>query len=118
MKGTRPAHILLPPADDEPGSRSVAGAAGDARPSPAPAGGGDELDETGRIVFEALRRHRLALARQEAVPPYVIASDRTLRDVARLRPRTVEELRLVHGIGSRKAERYGAGLLQVVADSR
>jgi ATP-dependent DNA helicase RecQ len=130
MKGTRPARILLPPIDGAPrrpgpgpadapsgSSRSVSAVASGPRPSPETSGADDDLDETGRIVFEALRQHRLGLARQEAVPPYVIASDRTLRDLARLRPRTLAELRLAHGIGARKAERYGTGLLQVVANA-
>jgi ATP-dependent DNA helicase RecQ len=44
----------------------------------------------------------------------MVASDRTLRDIAALRPRTLEDLLLAHGIGRHKAERYGAGLLEVV----
>ncbi|MBI1737021.1 MAG: HRDC domain-containing protein, partial [Candidatus Rokubacteria bacterium] len=51
------------------------------------------------------------------VPPYVIASDRTLRDLARLRPRTLDELTLAHGIGRRKAESYGEGLLRVIGQA-
>jgi ATP-dependent DNA helicase RecQ len=57
----------------------------------------------------------LTLAREEGLPPYVIASDRTLRELAELRPRVLAELRLVHGIGPHKLERYGPGLLAVVA---
>ena len=55
------------------------------------------------------------MARAEGVPPYVIASDRTLRELAEIRPRTPDALRLAHGIGPHKVERYGAGLLAVVA---
>jgi superfamily II DNA helicase RecQ len=44
----------------------------------------------------------------------MIASDRTLRDIALLRPRTLNELLMAHGIGRHKADRYGAGFLQVV----
>jgi len=62
----------------------------------------------------ALRRHRLALTRREGVPPYVIASDHTLREIALLRPRNLQELELVHGIGPAKREKCGAGLLAVV----
>jgi ATP-dependent DNA helicase RecQ len=65
-------------------------------------------------VFEALRAHRLALARDRSVPPYVIASDRTLRDLAVFQPRTVDALLSVHGIGPAKAERYGPGFLAVI----
>ncbi len=76
------------------------------------------LDGEGRALFEALRRHRLALARREGVPPYVIANDRALREIATLRPRNLEELDLAHGIGPAKRKKYGAGLLAVVSGER
>jgi ATP-dependent DNA helicase RecQ len=44
----------------------------------------------------------------------VIASDRTLRDIASLRPGTLEELLQAHGIGPAKVKRYGVELLGVV----
>jgi ATP-dependent DNA helicase RecQ len=47
----------------------------------------------------------------------VVASDRTLRDIALLRPRGLETLKLAHGIGPAKAERYGARFLAVVAQA-
>ena len=53
-----------------------------------PCGDDLKLDVEARALFEALRLYRLELARREAVPPYVVASDRTLRDIARLRPAT------------------------------
>ena len=75
----------------------------------------DELDEAGRALFEALRHHRLELAREQDVPPYVIASDRALRDIALLKPRSLDELELAHGIGPSKAEKYGHSFLEVVS---
>ena len=77
--------------------------------------GPELLDGEGRALFDALRHHRLALARREGVPPYVIASDRTLREFALLRPRNLQELELAHGIGPAKREEYGADLLAVVS---
>jgi ATP-dependent DNA helicase RecQ len=59
--------------------------------------------------------HRLILARREGAPPYVIAGDRTLREIAVLRPRNLQELELVRGIGPAKRENYGRGLLAVVS---
>jgi ATP-dependent DNA helicase RecQ len=78
----------------------------------------DMLDVVGQELFEELRRHRLTVARAQGVPPYVVASDRTLRDLARRRPTTLEDLQLAHGIGPAKAERFGAGFLAVLAGGR
>jgi len=74
-----------------------------------------ELDAAAVALFEALRRYRLTVARAEGVAPFIVASDRTLRDIAALRPRDLAELERAHGVGPYKAARYGAGLLQVVA---
>ncbi|MFY0531948.1 HRDC domain-containing protein [Nannocystis pusilla] len=57
----------------------------------------------------------MQVASREGVPPYVVASDRSLRDLALLRPRNRDQLLLAHGIGPAKAEKYGAGLLEVIA---
>ena len=110
MQGRRPARLLLPPAGAgtaAPGRR--------ARPARAavPAGADGEAIQ----LFEALRRHRLQVAHEERIAPFIVASDRTLRDIALLRPRTIEELQLAHGMGPHKAARYGAGILRVVASA-
>ena len=76
------------------------------------------LDAAARALFEALRSYRLELSRKKGVPPYVVASDRALRELAQLRPKTLDDLQLAHGIGPAKAKKYGAGLLQVVATHR
>jgi ATP-dependent DNA helicase RecQ len=70
-----------------------------------------------RALMDALRAHRLAVARASGVPPYVVAHDRTLRDIARQKPRTREQLLQVYGVGAIKADRYGEGLLGVVRES-
>ncbi|HUM18207.1 MAG TPA: ATP-dependent DNA helicase RecQ [Candidatus Nitrosotalea sp.] len=112
MKGERPARLLLPPLTRRtPDARATE--AGRRRPAREAA----ELDAAAQALFEALRRHRLALARAEGVAPFIVASDRTLREIAMLRPRNLDELQEAHGVGRHKAERYGAGLLQVVADA-
>ncbi len=110
MRGDRPARVLLPPPLG-PANRSLAPR------QPGAAVEDEALDEVGRELFEALRRHRLEVARNEGVPPYVVASDKTLREIATLRPGTVEDLLLVHGIGPSKADRYGEGLLAVVSST-
>ncbi|MCC6559172.1 MAG: HRDC domain-containing protein, partial [Polyangiaceae bacterium] len=74
----------------------------------------DELDEKDRRLFEALRAHRAELAKKSGVPPYVIAHDRTLRDIARIRPISIDDLDLARGMGPAKIAKYGEGLLAVV----
>jgi len=110
MRGEKPARLLLPP-ERRPGAGAGGGSGSKRR---AVEIDGDVLDDDARAVFEALRAWRLARARTEAVPPYVVASDRTLRDVARQRPRDRADLERCHGIGPAKAERYGAELLAVL----
>jgi ATP-dependent DNA helicase RecQ len=65
-------------------------------------------------VFEALRAWRRGEAARQAVPPYVIFSDRTLADLARNRPTTAEALLKVNGVGQAKLARYGAAVLGVL----
>jgi ATP-dependent DNA helicase RecQ len=72
-------------------------------------------DPVAARVFEALRKYRLKVAQELSVPPYVVASDRTLRDIALIRPRTLHELNLAQGIGPAKLERFGRGLLDTVS---
>jgi ATP-dependent DNA helicase RecQ len=120
MKGTRPARILLPPVTVPDAALAGTGREGrmPRRPVASKAGDPEALDPPAQALFEALRRHRLALARDAGVAPFVIASDRTLREVARLGPRTTAELALVHGIGPHKLERYGQDWLRVVRETR
>ena len=65
-------------------------------------------------LFGRLRELRLSLARARGVPPYVIFHDVTLHELARRRPTTLAALLEIPGIGERKAEVYGAALLDVV----
>ncbi len=118
MRGERPARLLLPPPEGPrpperglPASRPPGEARG-RRQKGVPPGG---LDPAAEALFQALRGERLRLSRQEGVAPFIVASDRTLREIALLRPRTLEELRLAHGIGPDKAQRHGAAWLEVVA---
>lgn len=48
------------------------------------------------------------------MPPYVVASDRTLRELAELKPRNLAALEGIYGIGPAKAARYGKDLLAVL----
>ena len=68
-----------------------------------------------RELFEELRVLRMEIARRRRVPPYVIFHDTTLREIARSKPKTKEELRHVYGVGDRKAEDLGDLVLAVVS---
>jgi len=65
-------------------------------------------------LFEALRAARFELARRDSVPAYVVAPNRTLEQIAALRPISMDELLAVDGVGPARAERYGDELLAVV----
>jgi ATP-dependent DNA helicase RecQ len=115
MKGSRPARLVLPQRDGRPDAKTPAPHRdGRGRGTEAPASI-DKLPQDAVPVFEALRLLRLELAREENVPAFVVASDRTLRDIALLRPRNLDELELAHGIGPAKADRYGQRILSAVA---
>ncbi len=110
MRGERPALLLLPPEQRFPRGANAASPGSRSTKRSAPQID-ESLDEAARALFESLRRWRLEKARAESVPPYVVASDRTLRDIARKRPRDLAELEQAHGIGPAKASRYGEELL-------
>jgi ATP-dependent DNA helicase RecQ len=65
-------------------------------------------------LFEALRAKRRELAVEGGVPPYVIFHDATLRDMARIRPKSRNDMALVPGVGSRKLDAYGDAFVGVV----
>jgi ATP-dependent DNA helicase RecQ len=67
-----------------------------------------------RALFERLRGMRLQLARARGVPPYVIFHDTTLRDLARRKPQSLDELHAVYGMGARKIELLGSALLDTI----
>ena len=82
-----------------------------ARRGPAPAAQPDVDDHA---LFDALRGLRRAIAEERGVPPYLIFSDASLRDMARLRPATLEQFREVKGVGDWKLDAFGARFLAVI----
>ncbi|MCK4946402.1 MAG: HRDC domain-containing protein, partial [Alphaproteobacteria bacterium] len=65
-------------------------------------------------LFAALKSARLALAKAQNVPSYVIFHDKTLREMATIKPSSLDDLAQVHGMGERKMERYGRVFLEVI----
>ena len=72
------------------------------------------LEQTPAV--QALREWRLARARADEVPAYVVFNDRTLAELVARTPRTLAELAAVPGIGPAKLERYGSELLAQLAE--
>ncbi len=68
--------------------------------------------------FEALRSLRLTLAQAQQVPPYIIFSDATLRDMAAVDPVSPADLREISGVGDQKLARYGETFLKRLAELR
>ncbi|MCM3760766.1 DNA helicase RecQ [Alkalihalobacillus oceani] len=65
-------------------------------------------------IFEALRQERKRLAEEQQVPPYMIFSDRTLKEMSGKVPLTKEELRSISGVGEQKLEKYGELFLAIL----
>ena len=67
----------------------------------------DQLTSAGYDLFEILRQFRLELARENAVPPYIVFNDKTLIDMCVKLPKSKEEMLNVSGVGETKFEKYG-----------
>jgi ATP-dependent DNA helicase RecQ len=67
-----------------------------------------------QALFDRLRAWRAEAARRHGVPAYVIFHDATLRDLARLRPASLDALRGISGIGAKKLEAYGEDIVGLV----
>lgn len=67
-------------------------------------------------LFAVLRALRKDIAEKDGVPPYVLFSDATLRDVCRYFPQTREEMLDIKGIGPKRYEQYGERFLQEITD--
>ncbi|MDB5274502.1 MAG: helicase RecQ [Chitinophagaceae bacterium] len=65
-------------------------------------------------LFQLLRTLRMKLAQQDGIPPYMIFSDATLKQMAELLPTTAEDLLTVSGVGERKMEMYGNDFLETI----
>ena len=85
---------------------------------PAAPGAGHEAgpDPAAERLWLRLREWRAGVAREHGVPAYVVFHDATLAELARLRPLTAAALGQISGVGTRKLERYGAALLELLRD--
>ena len=76
----------------------------------------DSLTSAGYELFEILRRLRLVIAREEALPPYVVFNDKTLVDMCVKVPQNREDMLNVSGVGNTKFEKYGKRFLDEIKE--
>jgi ATP-dependent DNA helicase RecQ len=74
-----------------------------------------DLSEDQTDLLDRLKALRLRIAKQRRVPAYVIFTDRSLADMARLRPQSEGEFAEVHGVGAAKLKKFAAPFLEEIA---
>ncbi|HEY2709680.1 MAG TPA: DNA helicase RecQ [Caulobacteraceae bacterium] len=76
-----------------------------------------EVAETDMPLFDTLRTWRRGEAVRQSVPPYVIFADRTLAEIVREKPASLDALAKVSGVGQAKLEHYGAAILEMLREA-
>lgn len=76
----------------------------------------DVLNSKGLDCFEALRALRTEIAKEEAIPPYIVFSDKTLTDMCVKLPFTREEMLTVSGVGEHKYDKYGERFIERIKE--
>jgi ATP-dependent DNA helicase RecQ len=107
MKGDTPARLVLPAEPRSPSSK---------RRTRSERTDAVLLEGESLALFERLRARRAEIAKEKGVPAYVVAHDRTLVGMAQVRPRTLEALLHVHGMGPARVEQYGARFIDLLAE--
>jgi ATP-dependent DNA helicase RecQ len=98
LKGEASVEIVVPPRKERKRKRDRSGG----------------INPVGDPLFDGLRTLRRELADAAGVPPYVIFHDATLREMAALRPASLDAMSEITGVGQRKLEAYGEAFLAVV----
>ena len=109
LQETQPFYISYRKEEEKAGKKSKASGASGRRPAQTA-----DLTEGQQVLFEELRKLRMRLAGKRKIPPYMVASDKTLRDMCVRLPRTREELLDVNGMGEKKVKQYGEAFLEVL----
>jgi ATP-dependent DNA helicase RecQ len=75
-----------------------------------------ELSKSEQAIFDKLRWWRVETARAHGVPAYVVFQDATLREIAKVKPTSLDQLRGVTGVGEKKLVSYGAEIVGIIND--
>ena len=76
-----------------------------------------ELDEKEKRTYDALRAWRAAKASQEGIPPYMVANNRQIAGMVKLKAQTKADLGKVKGFGEAKINRYGEDMLKILSSN-
>ncbi len=84
----------------------------------APRGGYEEMElsKSEQAVFDKLRWWRMETARTHGVPAYVVFQDATLREIAKVKPTSLDQLRGVSGVGEKKLNSYGDEIVGIISE--
>jgi superfamily II DNA helicase RecQ len=86
-------------------------------PEPETAATDDALDPEDQALLESLKSWRAGRATSEELPPYCVAQNRSLEQIARTRPATADELLNIAGFGPVRVDKYGPEIMSVIAGS-
>jgi ATP-dependent DNA helicase RecQ len=75
-----------------------------------------DLSKSEQAIFDKLRWWRVETARAHGVPAYVVFQDATLREIAKVKPTSLEQLRGVTGVGEKKLVSYGDEIVALIID--
>jgi ATP-dependent DNA helicase RecQ len=75
-----------------------------------------DLSRSEQQIFEKLRWWRVETARAHNVPAYVIFHDATMREIAKAKPLSLDDLRGVSGVGEKKLQTYGEEIVALIAE--
>ena len=81
-----------------------------------PAVGSYVSDDGDEALFQKLRALRLDIARELGKPPYIVFSDKTLRDMVRVKPITDDQFLAVNGVGESKLKQYGERFMAAIRE--
>ncbi|MCK4743315.1 MAG: DNA helicase RecQ [Sulfuriflexus sp.] len=72
------------------------------------------LRSVDEVLFNALRDHRMSIAKEHGVPPYIIFHDSSLQEMANSRPDSLDAMRYISGVGEQKLKKYGREFLDII----
>ncbi|HKL99583.1 MAG TPA: DNA helicase RecQ, partial [Mobilitalea sp.] len=79
---------------------------------------GEELGAVDFELFEVLRGLRTEISREEKVPPYIVFSDKTLKELCLVKPETEEAMLSVSGVGKYKFDKYGVRFIEAILGNK